>query len=192
MRITRDTLSTVVYAVRKNMQGYTLLKNPKNSSQNEVNMIKKTFSIAFNLSDDVFRYQRIQRKKVNGKIVETKRNLTVTHYMDVDTKQITNKKEMIYSEYKNGVIEPEKCAERADISDEELVKRAAKTIFEEDEILKYTGKRFKDEHKKEFYKPAQSMLEKIIAFPVNLLKTDSRPAAPGFIETLVTNLKNGK
>lgn len=45
MKINIDTISTAVYAIRKNFQGYKLLKNPKGAPPTEINMMKSSFGV---------------------------------------------------------------------------------------------------------------------------------------------------
>jgi len=200
MKITMDTINTVAYAIGKRMQGYTLLRNPKGSNPNEVNMMKSSFGIDIYTFDDEFSYTRLQRKKVDGKTIVTRKELYSTHFMDPETKQITNKKSLSYIESKNKEIILENCSDRDDIPIDEQLKRpkpkwkkSGSLFANDDEDLIYSNNRFAKERMKKFYQPYVTLLEKITTLGMaKSMRSDSRPFAQSFYKTLLANLKGGQ
>ena len=192
MKLTREMLSTVAYTLGKRVQGYTLLKNPKGSNPNDVSMIKTSFGTHFKYLDDIFVYKKLQRQKVNDSYAETERTLVSTHYMDTKTKKITNKKSLLYAEYNNKNDQLINSADRFDLSEAELKKRQKPQWNNDIQEIEYSQQRYRDEYYKAFYQPPVSVLENILCFgQYKLFRRDSRPVAPGFIKTLITNLKGG-
>ena len=57
------------YAITKRLQGYHLLKNPKGTSAYEVNMIKNSENIGYNL-DRFSSYTRISKNFTTGQTVK--------------------------------------------------------------------------------------------------------------------------
>ena len=195
MQITNQHIKTAAYAIRKRLQGYKLLKNPKGSDTNEINMIKTSFRLQPKYYDDVFLYHKIQRKIVNGKQQLTEKQLIVQYFMNPKTKKVTNQKAAFYSKQQNNqyVLSLEK-QELSPKEQSQRLPKNTKDIFNGnvEEEMQYSKQRFTKEHKKHFYQPKISVLEKIITLgTAKFLRSDNRPYAPGFFKTLISNLNGG-
>ena len=196
MQITCKNINTVAYVIRKRLQGYKLLKNPKGSDINEINMIKTSFGLQPRYYDDVFLYHKIQRKIVNGKPQLIEKQLIAQYFMNPKTKQVTNKKAVFYSKQQNGQYVL--SLEKQELSTKEQSQRLAKSskdIFNGniEEEMQYSKQRFTKERKQHFYQPKISVLEKIITLgTAKYLRSDNRPYAPGFFKTLISNLNGGR
>ena len=193
MKINTDRINTALYAIRKKIQGYELLKNPKGNESTGISMIKSSFGIVPESLDDVFMYHKIQRKCVNGNIELVEKTLIAEHFIDPVLKLPLNKKNLLYTELKNGKLVRTK--ERTDISPEEYNARTKgkikKTLDESFiETNAYYNKRFTKERKKLFYQPKISLIENILSLGfAKALRSDSRPYARSFFSTLISNLK---
>ena len=102
--ITFPKIKAASYAIGKRLQGYHLLQNPSGAPQTEVNMIKENFYGTTSAWDDVFHITRLKKTFLNKGNHTEKRFLMSTHYMDIDTMQMTKtrKKEIYYSIKKDG------------------------------------------------------------------------------------------
>ena len=102
--ITFPKIKAASYAIGKRLQGYHLLQNPSGTPQTEINMIKENFYGTTAQWDDVFHITRLKKNFSNDGSHTEKRFLMSTHYMDVDTMQMTKprKKDISYSVKKDG------------------------------------------------------------------------------------------
>lgn len=110
MKINIDTISTAVYAIRKNFQGYKLLKNPKGAPPTEINMMKSSFGVYGIYFDDCFQYHRIQRKfDENGEVLVEK-VLSARHFVNRESNLNIKKKNLSFYKLENGraVVSKEK------------------------------------------------------------------------------------
>ena len=195
MKITLANLETAAYAIRKRLQGYRLLKNPKGTSPDEVNMIKHSFGIIYKDSAEMYSYSKIQRQKVDGKTVLNEKILYATYYINPKTKQRTNQKSVLYFANQNGLWTA--SGEKTIPQEEQRqrlaeIKRVHKKIgYNDDRELAYEKERYEKERKNSFYQPPVSLLANIMTFGLaKFLRADSRPYAPTFFKTLRANLKN--
>ena len=87
------------YAITKRLQGYQLLKNPKGTSAYEVNMIKNSENIGYNL-DRFSSYTRISKNFTTGQTV--KKHLSISRYLFWTDKNKEIKKERFGYTIENG------------------------------------------------------------------------------------------
>ena len=93
--ITFPKIKATGYAIGKRLQGYHLLKNPSGTPQTEVNLIKENFYGTTSCWDDMFHITRLKKTfSTDGSHTERK-FLMSTHYMDVDTMQMTKPRKKI-------------------------------------------------------------------------------------------------
>ena len=157
-----DTISTGVYVFKNYLRGYRLLKNPKGTSSNEVTMLKTDYTISEPYCDDFFRYSRLNRKKVDGKFVETKKILAVTRFMDAATRQVSDKKQAFYNEIQNGVYID--CKIKTSLSANEQTHRQKITWKNTEEYNNYVLKKMSAQHFKEFFQPPITFAEQLLTF----------------------------
>ena len=197
MIVTYPKIKTAIYAIGKRLQGYHLLKNPKGTPQTEVNMIKENFYGITPYWDDVFHITRLKRNFAQGESHTEKRFLMSTHYMDVDTMQMTKprKKDIYYSVEKDGKF-TDKI--REDIGFEEAKRRKIpklsyerSSFFTDDsEYGNMCRTKRHAQWDRGYYKKHYSLFAKIFSFGMHkrmLYPTENRPS---FFKVLYQNLTN--
>ena len=187
-----EKLNTAWYAYKKHLQGYELLKNPKDVSSDEVNLLKTSYSMNATYDDDIYQYIRIRRKKVNGNYIEITKNLRVTRLMNPKTKKITNQKDVFYHVQKNGQYVS--GAEKYALTEEDRKTRKA-LKWKLETSVKNAQERFNKERQKAYFQPHISFLEKILTLGnVSFFRSLSgipadKPIKPSFTRLLLENLK---
>ena len=187
-----EKLNTAWYAYKKHLQGYELLKNPKDVSSDEVNLLKTSYSMNATYDDDIYQYIRIRRKKVNGNYIEITKNLRVTRLMNPKTKKITNQKDVFYHVQKNGQYVS--GAEKYALTEEDRKTRKA-LKWKLEASVKNAQERFNNERQKAYFQPHISFLEKILTLGnVSFFRSLSgipadKPIKPSFTRLLLENLK---
>lgn len=188
-----EKLNTSLYAIKKHLHGYELLKNPKGTSPDEVNMIKTSYRITELYCDDCYTYTRLQRKKVNGKVIEIKKHLDVTRFMDTENKSISAKKRSHYFVLTDGryVTGSEKSA----LTELEQNSRQKLNWKNFEEYNDYIIKKFLNERVKSFFQPTITLFDRILTFGhpkfFRMLSgiPPEKPVKPSFIKILLANLK---
>ena len=195
--ITFPKIKAASYAISKRLQGYHLLKNLKGTPQTEVNMIKENFYGTTSYWDDVFHITRLKRNFAKGESYAEKRFLMSTHYMDVDTMQMTKprKKDIYYSVEKDGNYTVVK--EREDVGlDNAENRKLPKLSYERSRFLEYDSEydnmcRTKShaQWNRGYYKTHYPLIAKILSFGMYkqmIYPTENRP---NFFKVLYQNLR---
>ncbi len=196
--ITFPKIKAASYAIGKRLQGYHLLKNPSGTFQTEVNLIKENFYGTTSCWDDVFHITRLKKTfSTEGSNTE-KRFLMSTHFMDVNTMQMTKprKKDINYSIIKNG--EYTVFIAREDLAWESAEKRKVpklsykrKNLFEYDsEYDKMCMTKRQTQLNRGYYKTHYSLLTKIISFGMHKRMAYPTENRPNFFKVLYQNLTN--
>ena len=194
---TVQKIQASLYAMRKRMQGYHLLKNPKGTSQTEVNMIKEWYGISEHW-DDIFHITRIKKTFSDEGNHKEKRFLMSTHYMDTNSMFLTKprKKDMNYSVKKDSEYQIFK--EREDIPFEKAEKRKIpKLSFERtafgihDSEYDMMCKIKRDaEMSRGYYKKGYSLFSKIVSLGMHKRMIYPQEKRPNFFKVLYHNLSN--
>ena len=196
--ITFPKIKAASYAIGKRLQGYHLLKNPSGTSQTEVNMIKENFYGTTAQWDDVFHITRLKKNFSSDGSHTEKRFLMSTHYMDIDTMQMTKprKKDIYYSVKKDKDYTVVK--DREDLPWEAEEKRKVpKLSYKRKTFLGYNSEYDKmcatkrhAQWDRGYYKTHYPLLTKIIT--LGMYKRMSYPTEnrPNFFKVLYQNLTN--
>ena len=186
------------FAIGKRLQGYHLLKNPKGTSQTEVNMIKQDFYGTTELWDDIFHIKRIRKNFGKEKTKQETRFLMSTHYFDEKAMQITKprKKDINFSIHKNGEFVDFK--ERQDLGWEQSEKRSAKKLsFERSSIFEHDSEydvmcrtKTEAEINRGYYKKHYPLIVKIISLGMHKRMLYPQENRPNFFKILYQNLTN--
>ena len=196
--ITFPKIKAASYAIGKRLQGYHLLQNPSGTSQTEVNMIKENFYGTTSQWDDVFHITRLKKNFSSDGSHTEKRFLMSTHYMDVDTMQMTKprKKDIGYSVYKDGENVIVKSREDIKLEDAEI-RKVPKLSYERSGLFAHDSEYDKICESKRhaqfdrgYYKTHYPLLTKIISLGMHkkmLYPTENRP---NFFKVLYQNLTN--
>ena len=192
MNVTLDKIKTISYAVKMRCKGYQLLRNPKGTNFNEINMIK--YQAKHNkFEDDIFILDRVKTVINDGKKDTVKKEFMSTHFFDTEKKEMTNKKELCYDVFENG--ENKVSLYRSDLSLEELDNRKPvqwKNIVEKEN---FRVEQLIKESERNAYM-GQTEEPPLLARIITLGKFDKIcpvpiPARkPGFLRTLYLNLTN--
>ena len=186
-----------LYAMRKRLNGYHLLKNPAGIPQTEVNLIKEWYGVTEHW-DDMFHITHLKKTFSKDGIHEEKRFLMTTHYMDVDKMKMTKprKKDMSYSVRKDKsylVFE-----EREDIPLDKADKRKVPLLsYERSGFLSHDSEhdimcktKREAQLNREYYKKHYSFFEKIISLGMHKRICYPHANRPNFFKVLFQNLTN--
>ena len=193
---TIQKIQASLYAMGKRLQGYHLLKNPAGSSPTEVNMIKEWYGTTENW-DDMFHITRIKKTFSKDGNRKEKRFLMSTHYMDVDTMQLTKprKKDMSYSLKRDGNYI--NFADRADINYEQADKRKVPKLSYERSIFEYDSEydkmckaKLEAKLNRGYYKKGYSLFSKIVSLGMHKRMVYPQEKRPNFFKVLYHNLTN--
>lgn len=189
MKVNMDTLKTIAYAVKKQQQGYKLLKNPAGTSPYEVNMIKSDFYVDRIYHDETFHNVKITRKKVGDEFVENSTDMFATYLTDPVTKKRSAKKNLFFWFLKDG-----KRTGEAEKWGEPNVWGRPHPEWKEGERQEHLESLFEQDRQRDFYRPRGSVLKKVFSLgeweELIGVKSDTRPDAPSFWEVLKANLNN--
>ena len=194
---TIQKIQASLYAMGKRLQGYHLLKNPKGTSQIEVNMVKEWYGVTRHW-DDMFHITRIKKTFSKDGNHKEKRFLMSTHYMDVDKLEMTKprKKDMNYSIKKDG--EYLALGEREDISFEKEEERTVPLLsYERSSFLVHDSEHdmmCQAKHKallnRGYYKRGYSLFSKIVSLGMYKKMFYPHENRPNFFKVLFQNLTN--
>ena len=196
--ITFPKIKVASYAIGKRLQGYHLLKNPSRSPQTEVNMIKENFYGTTAQWDDVFHITRLKKNFSSEGSHTEKRFLMSTHYMDVDTMQMTKprKKDISYSVKKDGKYVVVKDREDIRLEDAEA-RKVPKLSYErsglfarDSEYDKMCESKRHVQFDRGYYKTHYSLLTKIISLGMHKRMVYPTENRPNFFNVLYQNLTN--
>ena len=196
--ITFLKIKSASYAIGKKLQGYRLLKNPSGTPQTEVNMIKENFYGTTAQWDDVFHITKLKKTFSNNESHTEKRFLMSTHYMDVDTMQMTKprKKDISYSVEKDGKNVVVKNREDIKLEDAEA-RKVPKLSYErsglfarDSEYDKICESKRHAQFDRGYYKTHYPLLTKIISLGMHKLMVYPTENRPNFFKVLYQNLTN--
>ena len=187
-----------LYAIGKRLQGYHLLKNPKGTSQTEVNMIKQNFYGTTQLWDDIFHIKRVRANFSEGETEHESKFLRSTHYFDEKAMYMTKprKKNIYFSIRKNG--EYVDIGERQDLAWEQDEKRTAKKLsYKRSGFLECNSEydimcrtKTEAEHNRGYYKKHYPLIVKIISLGMHKRMLYPQENRPNFFKILYQNLTN--
>ena len=194
---TVQKIQASLYAIGKRLQGYHLLKNPKGTSQTEVNMVKQWYGVSQHW-DDMFHITRIKKTFSKDGNHKEKRFLMSTHYNDVKNMKMTNprKKDMEYSHQKDGIYLVFK--ERVDIPPMEAdgrkvpklsYKRSGCFMHDSEYDVACKTKR-EAELNRGYYKKGYSLYTKIASLGMYKRMCYPEENRPNFLKVLYQNLTN--
>ena len=194
---TIQKIQASLYAIGKRLQGYHLLKNSAGTSQTEVNMIKEWYGITGHW-DDMFHITRLKRTFSTQGNRKEKRFLMSTHYMNVDTMQMTKprKKDMSYSVKKDS--EYTFFNEREDVGFEKAEERKVpKLSFErtafgihDSEYDMVCKTKLDAKMNRGYYKKGYSLFSKIVSLGMHKRMIYPQEKRPNFFKVLYQNLTN--
>ena len=186
-----------LYAIGKRLQGYHLLKNPKGTSQTEVNMYTDWYGITSHW-DNMFHITRIKKTFSTEGNHKEKRFLMSTHYMNVDTMKMTKprQKDMSYSVKKDNQYLMFK--EREDIKPEKAEKRKVPKLSYKRSGLFINDSEYDNMHRAKYeaeldrgyYKKGYSLLTKIVSLGMYKRMCYPEESRPNFFKVLYQNLTN--
>lgn len=195
--ITFPKIKAVSYAIGKRLQGYHLLQNPSGTPQTEVNMVKENFYGTTSYWDDVFHITRLKRTFAEDGNHTEKKFLISTHYMDIDTMQMTKprEKDIYYSVKKDGNCT---VAYREDVGLDEAEKRylpklsyKRSNVFEHDsEYDKMCMTKRHAQWDRGYYKTHYPLLTKILSLGMHKRMVYPTENRPNFFKVLYKNLTN--
>ena len=194
--ITFPKIKAASFAITKRLQGYHLLQNPAGAPKTEVNMIKENFYGTTSVWDDVFHITKLKKTFSKDGSHTEKRFLMSTHFIDVDTMQMTKprKKDIHYSVRKDGNYTVFK--EREDLAWESIEKRKVPKLsykrtnfFEFDsEYDKMCATKRHAQLDRGYYKRHYPLLSKIIALGMHKRIAYPTENRPNFFKVLYKNL----
>ena len=196
--ITFPKIKAASYAIGKRIQGYHLLQNPSGTPQTEINMIKENFYGTTAQWDDVFHITRLKKNFSNDGSHTEKRFLMSTHYMDVDTMQMTKprKKDISYSVKKDGEYIVAQDREDIKLEDAEA-RKVPKLSYErsglfacDSEYDKMCESKRHAQFDRGYYKTHYSLLTKIISLGMHKQMSYPTENRPNFFKVLYQNLTN--
>ena len=196
--ITFPKIKAASYAIGKRIQGYHLLQNPSGTPQTEINMIKENFYGTTAQWDDVFHITRLKKNFSSDGSHTEKSFLMSTHYMDVDTMQMTKprKKDISYRVYKDGENVIVKSREDIKLEDAEA-RKVPKLSYERSGLFAHDSEYDKICESKRhaqfdrgYYKTHYPLLTKIISLGMHKQMAYPIENRPNFFKILYQNLTN--
>ena len=190
-------IQATLYAMRKRLQGYHLLRNPKGTSPTEVNMIKEWYGVTERW-DDMFHITRIKKTFSKEGNHKERRFLMSTHYMDVKTMKMTNprKKDMNYSFEKDGeyIVFKEREDISSGIADERdvplLSYERSSFLMRDSEYDMACKTKIDAKMGRGYYKKGYSLFTKIVSLGMYKKMCYPEEKRPNFFKVLYQNLTN--